>query len=120
MCKVYTFLLLASRHNRFAVAAYEDEEMIEVVGQRPKSLKCRIPCRLEHASRTGVSGALQVGLSGNVGECNNSSSIEIMSHKKVMDLQYAIDKETCGRLQPALYRGHSKVRNNPFCAKTNK
>ena len=87
-------------------------EMIEVVGQCPKSLKGCIPRRLEHALHTGVSGAIQVGLSGNLGECNNSSSIEIVSHKKVVELQYALHKETHGRLQPALYRGCSKVRNN--------
>ena len=96
MCKVYTYHLLASHHDRFVVAAYEDEEMIEVVGQHLKSLKGRIPRRLEHALRTGVSGAIQVGLSGNIGECNNSSSIEIVSHSKVVDLQYALHKETCG------------------------
>ena len=87
MCNVYTFLLLASHHNRFAVAAYKDEEMIEVVGQRPKSLKGRIPRQLEHTSLTGVPGAIQVGLSGNLGECNNPSSIEIVSHRKVVELQ---------------------------------
>ena len=110
VCNIYNFLLLGSRHDRFAVAAYKDEEMIEVVDQRPKSLKGRIPCRLEHASRTGVSGVIQVGLSGNLGECNNSSSIKIVSHRKVVELQYALHKDTRGRLQPAHRR--SKVRNN--------
>ena len=62
-------------------------EMIEVVGQRLKSLK-RPHSRLEHALRTRVSGAIQVGLSGNLRECNNSSSIEIVSHRKVVELQY--------------------------------
>ena len=42
-------------------------EMIEGGGQRPKSLK-RPHSRLEHASRTGASGAIQVGLSGNLGD----------------------------------------------------
>ena len=41
----------------------------------------------------GVSGAIQVGLSGNLEECNNSSSIEILSHGKVVDLQYALHKK---------------------------
>ena len=45
-------------------------------------------------------------------ECNNSSSFEIVSHRKVVELQYALHKETCGRLQRGLYRGCSKVRNN--------
>ena len=85
--------------------------MTEVVGQHPKSLK-RPHSRLEHASHTGVSGAFQVGLSGNLGECNNSSSIEVVAHRKVLELQYALHKEARGRLQPALYRGCSKVRNN--------
>ena len=53
-----------------------------------------------------------MGLSGSLRECNNSSSIEIVSHRKVVELQYALHKETRGRLQPALYRGRSKVRNN--------
>ena len=95
---IYNFLLLASCHYRFTVAAYEDEKMIEVVDQHSKLLKGQIPCRLEHASHTGVSGAIQVGLSGNLGECNNSSSIEIVSHRKVVNLQYALHKETRGRL----------------------
>ena len=58
--------------------------MIEVVGQCVNRYKGRIPHRLEHASCTGVSGAIQVGLSGNLGDCNNSSSIKIVSHRKVV------------------------------------
>ena len=58
---------------------------------------------------------MQVGLSGNLRECNNSSSIEIVTHKKVVELHYAQHKETCGTLQPVLHHGRSfslKVRNN--------
>ena len=72
-------------------------EMNEVVGQRPKSLK-RPHSRLEHASRTRVSGAIQVELCDNLRECNNSSSIEIVSHRKVVELQFALHKEARGRL----------------------
>ena len=61
-----------------------------------------------------------MGLSGNLGECSNSSSIEIVSHRKVVELQYALHKETRGRLQPALYRGRSKVRNNHLLCHKNK
>ena len=66
--------------------------MIEEVG--------RIPRQLEHASHTGVSETIQVGLSGNLGEC---FSIQIVSHRTVVELQYALHNETRGRLQPLHY-----------------
>ena len=55
LCATFILSFASSRHDCFAVAAYKDEEMIDVVGQRPKLLKGRILRRLEHASRTGVS-----------------------------------------------------------------
>ena len=51
-----------------------------------------------------------MGLSGNLGECNNSSSIKIVSHRKVVELHYALHKETLGRLQPVLHRADSILR----------
>ena len=42
---------------------------------------------LEHASCTGVSGVIQVGLLGNLGECKNSSTTEIVSHRKAVELK---------------------------------
>ena len=65
-------------------------------GSRPMSESLKRPhsSSLAHTLRTGVSGATQVRLLGNLRECNNSS-IEIVPHRKVVELQ---SHTTCGRL----------------------
>ena len=50
----------------------------------PKSLKGRIPCRLEHASHTGVSRVIQVGLSAILG------SEQLFLHRN------RVTQESCG------------------------
>ena len=51
-------------------------------------------------------------MSGNLGEFSNSFSIEIVSHRKVLELQYALHIETLGTIQPTLQGGRKKVGNN--------
>ena len=42
---------------------------------------------LEHTSHTGVSGTIQVGLPGYLGEYKSSSFSEIVSHRNAVELK---------------------------------
>ena len=82
-CNVYNFLLLGNHHDHFVVSAYEADG--NDWSSRPKSESLKRPhsSSMEDASHTRVSGAIQVGLSGNLGEYN-TSSIKIVSHRNVV------------------------------------
>ena len=111
-CNVYDFLLLCSRHDRFAVAAYEDDRDNEVVGQRSKVLKkdaffvdWNTLRTLEYLERSKW-GCLAI--LGSVATLPPSK----LCHIGHMELHYALHNETRGRPQPTLQRGCKKVRNN--------
>ena len=53
----------------------------------PESLNMPHSSPLEHTWCTGVSGEIQVRLPGNLGKYRSSSSIEVMPHKKAVELK---------------------------------
>ena len=53
----------------------------------PESLNVPHSLPLEHTLCTGVSGAIQVRLPDNLGKYNSSSSIEVVSHRKAVELK---------------------------------